>query len=344
MREISTEELRKILEEHEKWLFTDKKEGTRADLSCADLREVNLSCVNLSGASLRDADLREIDMSGSNLKDTYLGGANLGGANLERVSGLTVEQLSKAKAVSRAELDPVLKNLVKSRVDAGDTSTFQLLHFSDTHNNGRATNSVMNMAKRFPDAYIAITGDICSEVTPMADERLGQLPNPRVWIAPGNHDMPVHERLGHLKSEMVYWRTPFVDSVANVRVLGITTDGPGSVSDDLSTVPKASVSEKLIASLLLCHHPITDERLSDLLSLLVPESQNVPLIVCHGHEHYDRAFFAKHYLKDLDEVNVHMSKVYSANTNSNGSLLGAANIIDVKLNSNVEIKAVCQLD
>ena len=119
MREISTEGLRKILEEHGKWLFTDKKEGTRADLSC----------VNLSGASLRDADLREIDMSGSNLKGTYLGGANLGGANLERVSGLTVEQLSKAKAVFRAELDPVLKNLVKSRVDAGDTSMFRFYTF-----------------------------------------------------------------------------------------------------------------------------------------------------------------------------------------------------------------------
>jgi calcineurin-like phosphoesterase family protein len=343
MRRISAEELSKILEEHEKWLRTDKEEGKRADLREADLRGVDLN-----GASLRDADLRGIDMSGTDLNGTYLGGADLSGANLERVSGLTVEQLSKAKTLSRAELDPVLMKLVKNKIDAGDASMFQLLHFSDTHNNSRATNALLNVAERFPDAYIVITGDICSEVTPVADERLGQLPNPRVWIVPGNHDMsddmPVHERLGHLKSESVYWRTPFVDSVANVRVLGITTDGPGSVSDDLSTVPKASVSEELTASLLLCHHPITDERLSDLLSWLVPESQTVPLIVCHGHEHYDRAFFAKNYLKELGGVNVHVSKVYSANTNSNGSLLGAANLIDVKLNSNVEIKAVCQLD
>ena len=174
MRRISAEELSNILDEHEKWLRTDNEEGKCADLSCADLREANLREVNLSGASMRDADLRGIDMSGTNLNGTDLGGADLSGANLERVSGLRVDQLAKAKTLSRAELDPVLMKLVKNKIDAGDVSMFQLLHFSDTHNNSKATNALLNMAERFPDAYIAITGDICSKSTPVADDRLGQ--------------------------------------------------------------------------------------------------------------------------------------------------------------------------
>ena len=38
MREITAGELSKIFEEHERWIDTDKKEGKRADLSCAGLR------------------------------------------------------------------------------------------------------------------------------------------------------------------------------------------------------------------------------------------------------------------------------------------------------------------
>ena len=216
-------------------------------------------------------------------------------------------------------------------------SRFQLLHFSDNHNNGIATNSLLNMAKRYPDAYIAITVDICSSKQ-VADDRLGQLPNPRVWIVPGDHDMPAQEKLGHLTSESVYWQTPYIDFVANIRVLGITTRGPCIVSDDLSSVPKASETEELTASLLLCHHPITDKILSDQLSWLVPKPQNVPLIVCYGHEHHIREFFAENYFKVLDGVDVYVSKVYSANVKYNRP--GAANLITVKSNSSVEIEPV----
>ena len=41
MRRISAEELSKILEEHEKWLRTDKEEGKCADLSGVDLSGVD---------------------------------------------------------------------------------------------------------------------------------------------------------------------------------------------------------------------------------------------------------------------------------------------------------------
>ena len=73
----------KILEEHEDWICTHKKEGKRADLSDADLSDADLS-----GADLRKADLS--------------------GANLTQVKNLSIEQLSKAKTLHEAKLSPEL--------------------------------------------------------------------------------------------------------------------------------------------------------------------------------------------------------------------------------------------
>ena len=51
MRKISDEELRKILNLHEKWL-RGGKDGVRADLSWTNLSDMDLSHVNLIGANL----------------------------------------------------------------------------------------------------------------------------------------------------------------------------------------------------------------------------------------------------------------------------------------------------
>ena len=49
MREITADELSKILKEHEKWILTDKKEGKCANLRGTDLSEVlGLSIERLS--------------------------------------------------------------------------------------------------------------------------------------------------------------------------------------------------------------------------------------------------------------------------------------------------------
>lgn len=68
---MTKEELKKILDEHKKWL--DGTGGKRAnlqdadlryaDLRYADLRDADLRYANLQGADLRDADLRDADLN-----------------------------------------------------------------------------------------------------------------------------------------------------------------------------------------------------------------------------------------------------------------------------------------
>jgi hypothetical protein len=88
---MTKEEIKTILDEHEKWLnYNDT--GEMANLSGANLSGANLSGANLSGANLyganlrgadlREADLREADLSGANLRGANLSGANLSVANL----------------------------------------------------------------------------------------------------------------------------------------------------------------------------------------------------------------------------------------------------------------------
>ena len=102
MRNISQEELNKILKKHKMWL-KDEEGGKRAnlsyvnlsnaDLSHANLRAANLSYVNLSNAdlshanlrvaNLTDADLTNVDLTCANLEGTNLTDADLRNANLK---------------------------------------------------------------------------------------------------------------------------------------------------------------------------------------------------------------------------------------------------------------------
>ena len=81
MKDISREELNKILKEHELWL--KREGGKRADLSDVDLTNANLSNVDLSNADLRYADLKRVNLKGAYLRRTNLGDADLENANLE---------------------------------------------------------------------------------------------------------------------------------------------------------------------------------------------------------------------------------------------------------------------
>jgi hypothetical protein len=90
-------ELKRILDEHAKWLNNDG--GEKADLREANLREANLhganlcradlrkadlSGANLCGVDLHEANLRGVDLHEANLRGADLCGANLCGANLCR--------------------------------------------------------------------------------------------------------------------------------------------------------------------------------------------------------------------------------------------------------------------
>ena len=96
---MDNEELKIVLDKHEKWLL-NQYGGKRADLRgvklCeADLRgtilcetnfcEANLRCVDFRYADLCDADLSEAKLRGANFHGANLRGANLHGADLRFV-------------------------------------------------------------------------------------------------------------------------------------------------------------------------------------------------------------------------------------------------------------------
>ena len=88
---MNSEEIRKMLENHKKWLFNEsggiRADLTGADLCGADLRgadfcRADLCEADLRGANLYHADLRGADLCGADLRGAYLCEVNLRGANL----------------------------------------------------------------------------------------------------------------------------------------------------------------------------------------------------------------------------------------------------------------------
>ena len=76
-REISEDELKKILEDHKKWVESIGKEGKRADLSKTNLQEADLKEANLQGANFNYANLKKVNFWKANLIRSDINGANL---------------------------------------------------------------------------------------------------------------------------------------------------------------------------------------------------------------------------------------------------------------------------
>jgi uncharacterized protein YjbI with pentapeptide repeats len=119
MKKITDTEIKSILAAHKLWIDSKYKEGKRADLYGADLRNADLEGANLSGATLRSADLeganlsranlRSADLYGANLRSADLEGANLEDANLE---GAILEEKEKVESSNlRAKFDEFAKSL-----------------------------------------------------------------------------------------------------------------------------------------------------------------------------------------------------------------------------------------
>ena len=84
MKRFQTEELKKIIENHQHWLKgdCDNWECMRANLSYADLSDTDLRCADLYCANLIGANLIGANLRGANLRGVDLCNANLVGANL----------------------------------------------------------------------------------------------------------------------------------------------------------------------------------------------------------------------------------------------------------------------
>lgn len=93
-------DIKKVLEQHEIWIYSNGESGEQADLSYANLRNSNLSYINLSDAKLRYADLRDANLREANLSDADLRYADLRGAQLSNAdlswTNLRVASLNNA--------------------------------------------------------------------------------------------------------------------------------------------------------------------------------------------------------------------------------------------------------
>ena len=100
MKRLTDEELKNILDLHERWLCSmrvaGKPDGVRADLSNTDLSDLNLSGVNLEKADLHGAILCHADLSNANFENADLSCADLRAANLEKAN-LSGVKMSYAK-------------------------------------------------------------------------------------------------------------------------------------------------------------------------------------------------------------------------------------------------------
>ena len=96
LRTVPEEDLKKILADHQKWLFSAGKEGKQADLQRAELEgaelegvylaRANLEETHLVGASLQNAYLQEANLQGAMLVGADLRGADLLGAYLQEAN------------------------------------------------------------------------------------------------------------------------------------------------------------------------------------------------------------------------------------------------------------------
>ena len=77
LREITPEQLKEILAQHQKWVETGEKEGTRADLSRANLQGAGLRGANLQRAHLWEANLQGARLALANLQKADPTGALL---------------------------------------------------------------------------------------------------------------------------------------------------------------------------------------------------------------------------------------------------------------------------
>jgi uncharacterized protein YjbI with pentapeptide repeats len=104
LREISPEELKKILDEHLEWIKSRGKKGRKADLS-----QTNLKTAHLQGADLRQADLSFADFGSTNLREANFQDANLNHAVLDGAVDLIASQLAGANLSGAKLPEAILK-------------------------------------------------------------------------------------------------------------------------------------------------------------------------------------------------------------------------------------------
>ena len=117
---MTTEQLKEILEAHEKWL-NDEEGGEKADLCNANLRDADLCGANLCGADLCGADLRYANLRNANLRNANLRSADLCGADLD-FSCLPLWCGSLAADFDDRQIIQLIYHVVKAGLSSKNTS------------------------------------------------------------------------------------------------------------------------------------------------------------------------------------------------------------------------------
>ncbi len=123
MKVFTKEELRKILDDHQKWL-NGEAGGVVANLSDANLSGANLIGANLRGANLRGANLSDANLRGADLRGANLRGADLIGANYSTIYEDFISKLN----LQKEEVVGLLQAVVDGKIDGssyeGDCACF----------------------------------------------------------------------------------------------------------------------------------------------------------------------------------------------------------------------------
>jgi uncharacterized protein YjbI with pentapeptide repeats len=133
-REISKERLEQILDDHEKWLSSDGKEGRNAELMGYDLRKANFFGRNLRKIFIQSSDLTNQNFTDLNLRESLFLKVNLSGANfynsdltgaIFQLSDLSNAVLWRAKVTDANLTDVNLRNSKLISIEGLSTAKIQ---------------------------------------------------------------------------------------------------------------------------------------------------------------------------------------------------------------------------
>lgn len=241
--------------------------------------------------------------------------------------------------------------LVKKQIVSAELfiDSMLLLHFSDTHDNRLAVDAVINIAARWKEAFVAITGDVCSQISNRASPRYDELPNPKTLLVRGNHDPYPTVQFSHLTK--VEWNAPYVTELSSrVILIGLDSErNPGrtrceEIHEQLNTVriPGECIEKRV---LIVLHHQgygLVKDIIIDWAKYHF--SGLVSLVLLHGHQHGPADFFAEHSQEICRNVIVTISNVYSANRKyCKGRALGCANLLIIRDSGSVVVEPVFDL-
>jgi predicted phosphodiesterase len=211
-----------------------------------------------------------------------------------------------------------------SGLEKGNYMT-SILHFSDIHHNRRAVKAVWALCRHYVSDIVAITGDVCSVKNPRASDEFDYLPNPRVFLVPGNHDDDPQITFSHLRT--AEWHTPLLDSLSNnVAILNLNSEQP-DINEQLYTARFKGNPAQTKCAIVSHHRPYSSELYEKLISRLKNLFPSlISVIYLHGHAHHLEGFYSKLTSEQRQGIQITVSNVYSANVNvDEGKRVGCAN-------------------